>query len=172
MKVDVSDYLKDAFQEKCGDNVVYIKTEDEHGNPILLVDIKGLEPFEIDLDLAEKAIVDNGIDPSIFVMKAIESVTILSAKLTDTGGTFGEISKSMEMIFDYLTDEDVEFEVGDCVESESDEDMCIGLWVNIGIHPIPFYFQDAWENLISEKRDVSEYVKEVIINHVGRMLWG
>lgn len=169
MKVDVSDYLKDAFQQKCGDNGIYVKTEDDEGNPILLVDIKGMEAFEIDLDLAEKAIIDNGIDPSVFVMKAIESVSLLTSKMTNSGGTFGEISKGMEQVFDYLADDEIDFVVGDCVESEEEEDMCEGLWVNIGIHPIPFYFEDVWKNIIKDKRDVGEYVREVIVNHIGYM---
>jgi len=47
--------------------------------------------------------------------------------------------------------------------------MCIGLWINIGIHPVPFYFNDTWENLIRDQKDSEKYVKNVIIKHVGKI---
>ena len=46
MNIDVSDYLKAAFDEKYGEGN-YIKTVNDEGNSVLLVNIKGIEslPF-------------------------------------------------------------------------------------------------------------------------------
>jgi len=167
MYIDVSDYLKAAFDEKYGGGV-YIKSVDDKGNSVLLVNIEGIDLFEVDLKLAEQAIIDEGIDPSEFVFEAVEGVQILSS-LNNTEGTFREIATAMDMIFTYFDDEEIEFSVGDCVQADDEEEMCSGLWINIGIHPIPFYFEDVWINLIKEKRNPSEYVREIIINHIGYM---
>lgn len=167
MNIDVSDYLKAAFDEKYGEGN-YIKTVNDEGNSVLLVNIKGIELFEIDLNLAEQAIIDEGIEPAEFVQEAIFNVELLSTELKKDG-TYNEIATAMDMIFRYLIEAEVDYSVGDCVETEDEDDMCCGLWLNVGLHPVPFYFEDVWINLIKEKKDVAEYVRDIIIYHIGYM---
>ena len=48
--IDVSDYIIEAFNSKWGTGM-YIKSEDEEGNPTLIVNLIGVEEFELDLKL-------------------------------------------------------------------------------------------------------------------------
>lgn len=162
--IDVSDYIIEAFNSKWGSGM-YIKSEDEEGNPTLIVNLIGVEEFELDLKSAEQAIVDEGVDPDDYVVSVIDTIHFAGDNLE---ATFKEIAKAMELIFEALITLDISHTVGDCVEDE-DENMCIGLWINIGIHPVPFYFKDTWENLIRDQKDSEKYVKNVIIKHVGKI---
>jgi len=162
--IDVSDYIIEAFNSKWGSGI-YIKSEDEEGNPTLIVNLKGEEEFELDLKSAEQAIVDEGVDPDDYVVSVIDTINFAGDNLE---ATFKEIAKAMELIFEALINLDISHTVGDCVEDE-EENMCIGLWINIGIHPVPFYFNDTWENLIRDQKDSEKYVKNVIIKHVGKI---
>lgn len=162
--IDVSDYIIEAFNSKWGTGM-YIKSEDEEGNPTLIVNLLGVEEFELDLKSAEQAIVDEGVDPDDYVVSVIDTIHFAGDNLE---ATFKEIAKAMELIFEALITLDISHTVGDCVEDE-EENMCIGLWINIGIHPVPFYFKDTWENLIRDQKDSEKYVKNVIIKHVGKI---
>lgn len=162
--IDVSDYIIEAFNSKWGSGM-YIKSEDEEGNPTLIVNLIGVEEFELDLKSAEQAIVDEGVDPDDYVVSVIDTIHFAGDNLE---ATFKEIAKAMELIFEALITLDISHTVGDCVEDE-EENMCIGLWINIGIHPVPFYFKDTWENLIRDQKDSEKYVKNVIIKHVGKI---
>ena len=162
--IDVSDYIIEAFNSKWGSGM-YIKSEDEEGNPTLIVNLIGVEEFELDLKSAEQAIVDEGVDPDDYVVSVIDTIHFAGDNLE---ATFKEIAKAMELIFEALITLDINHTVGDCVEDE-EENMCIGLWINIGIHPVPFYFKDTWENLIRDQKDSEKYVKNVIIKHVGKI---
>jgi hypothetical protein len=162
--IDVSDYRIEAFNSKWGSGM-YIKSEDEEGNPTLIVNLIGVEEFELDLKSAEQAIVDEGVDPDDYVVSVIDTIHFAGDNLE---ATFKEIAKAMELIFEALITLDISHTVGDCVEDE-EENMCIGLWINIGIHPVPFYFKDTWENLIRDQKDSEKYVKNVIIKHVGKI---
>jgi predicted RNase H-like HicB family nuclease len=162
--IDVSDYIIEAFNNKWGSGM-YIKTEDEDGNPTLLVNIIGIEEFELDLMSAEQAIIDEGVDPDDYVVSVIETVHLAG---DDIEATFKEIAKAMELIFEALISLDIEHTVGDCVEDE-DEKMCIGLWINIGIYPVPFYFKESWENLVRDNKDSEDYVKYIIVKHTGKL---
>lgn len=162
--IDVSDYIIEAFNSKWGTGM-YIKSEDEEGNPTLIVNLIGVEEFELDLKSAEQAIVDEGVDPDDYVVSVIDTIHFAGDNLE---ATFKEIAKAMELIFEALITLDISHTVGDCVEDE-EENMCIGLWINIGIHPVPFYFKDTWENLIRDQKDSEKYVKNVIIKHVGKI---
>ena len=93
----------------------------------------------------------------------IEAYRVLVAHATAK-----EIARAMELIFEALISLEIDHTVGDCVEDE-EENMCIGLWVNIGIHPVPFYFKDSWENLVRDKRDSEHYVKYTVVNHIGKL---
>ena len=162
--IDVSDYIIEAFNSKWGTGM-YIKSEDEEGNPTLIVNLIGVEEFELDLKSAEEAIVDQGVDPDDYVISIVDTIHFAGDNLE---ATFKEIAKAMELIFEALITLDISHTVGDCVEDE-EENMCIGLWINIGIHPVPFFFKDIWENLIREQKDTEKYVKNVIIKHVGKI---
>lgn len=162
--IDVSDYIIEAFNSKWGTGM-YIKSEDEEGNPTLIVNLIGVEEFELDLKSAEEAIVDQGVDPDDYVISIVDTIHFAGDNVE---ATFKEIAKAMELIFEALITLDISHTVGDCVEDE-EENMCIGLWINIGIHPVPFFFKDTWENLIREQKDTEKYVKNVIIKHVGKI---
>lgn len=162
--IDVSDYIIEAFNSKWGSGM-YIKSEDEEGNPTLIVNLIGVEEFELDLKSAEQAIVDEGVDPDDYVVSVIDTIHFAGENLE---ATFKEIAKAMELIFEALITLDISHTVGDCVEDE-EENMCIGLWINIGIHPVPFYFKDTWESLIRDQKDSEKFVKSVIIKHVGKI---
>ena len=162
--IDVSDYVIEAFNSKWGSGL-YVKSEDEDGNPTLIVNLIGVEEFELDLKSAEEAIVDQGVDPDDYVISIVDTIHFAGDNLE---ATFKEIAKAMELIFEALITLDISNTVGDCVEDE-EENMCIGLWINIGIHPVPFFFKDIWENLIREQKDTEKYVKNVIIKHVGKI---
>ena len=162
--IDVSDYIIEAFNSKWGTGM-YIKSEDEEGNPTLIVNLIGVEEFELDLKSAEEAIVDQGVDPDDYVISIVDTIHFAGDNLE---ATFKEIAKAMELIFEALITLDISHTVGDCVEDE-EENMCIGLWINIGIHPVPFFFKDTWKNLIREQKDTEKYVKNVIIKHVGKI---
>ena len=162
--IDVSDYIIEAFNSKWGTGM-YIKSEDEEGNPTLIVNLIGVEEVELDLKSAEEAIVDQGVDPDDYVISIVDTIHFAGDNLE---ATFKEIAKAMELIFEALITLDISHTVGDCVEDE-EENMCIGLWINIGIHPVPFFFKDTWENLIREQKDTEKYVKNVIIKHVGKI---
>ena len=162
--IDVSDYVIEAFNSKWGSGL-YVKSEDEDGNPTLIVNLIGVEEFELDLKSAEEAIVDQGVDPDDYVISIVDTIHFAGDNLE---ATFKEIAKAMELIFEALITLNTGHTVGDCVEDE-EENMCIGLWINIGIHPVPFFFKDTWENLIREQKDTEKYVKNVIIKHVGKI---
>ena len=162
--IDVSDYIIEAFNSKWGTGM-YIKSEDEEGNPTLIVNLIGVEEFELDLKSAEEAIVDQGVDPDDYVISIVDTIHFAGE---DIEATFKEIARAMELIFEALISLEIDHTVGDCVEDE-EENMCIGLWINIGIHPVPFFFKDTWENLIREQKDTEKYVKNVIIKHVGKI---
>ena len=162
--IDVSDYIIEAFNSKWGTGM-YIKSEDEEGNPTLIVNLIGVEEFELDLKSAEEAIVDQGVDPDDYVISIVDTIHFAGE---DIEATFKEIARAMELIFEALISLEIDHTVGDCVEDE-EENMCIGLWVNIGIHPVPFYFKDSWENLVRDKRDSEHYVKYTVVNHIGKL---
>lgn len=162
--IDVSDYIIEAFNNNWGSGM-YIKSEDEDGNPTLIVNIIGVEEFELDLKSAEQAIIDEGVDPDDYVVSVIDTVHLAGE---DIEASFKEIARAMELIFEALISLDIDHTVGDCVEDE-DENMCIGLWINIGIYPVPFYFKDSWENLVRDNRDSEHYVKYTIVNHIGKL---
>jgi hypothetical protein len=162
--IDVSDYVIEAFNSKWGSGL-YVKSEDEDGNPTLIVNLIGVEEFELDLKSAEEAIVDQGVDPDDYVISIVDTIHFAGE---DIEATFKEIARAMELIFEALISLEIDHTVGDCVEDE-EENMCIGLWVNIGIHPVPFYFKDSWENLVRDKRDSEHYVKYTVVNHIGKL---
>ena len=162
--IDVSDYVIEAFNSKWGTGL-YVKSEDEDGNPTLIVNLIGVEEFELDLKSAEEAIVDQGVDPDDYVISIVDTIHFAGE---DIEATFKEIARAMELIFEALISLEIDHTVGDCVEDE-EENMCIGLWVNIGIHPVPFYFKDSWENLVRDKRDSEHYVKYTVVNHIGKL---
>ena len=162
--IDVSDYIIEAFNSKWGSGL-YVKSEDEDGNPTLIVNLIGVEEFELDLKSAEEAIVDQGVDPDDYVISIVDTIHFAGE---DIEATFKEIARAMELIFEALISLEIDHTVGDCVEDE-EENMCIGLWVNIGIHPVPFYFKDSWENLVRDKRDSEHYVKYTVVNHIGKL---
>ena len=162
--IDVSDYVIEAFNSKWGSGL-YVKSEDEDGNPTLIVNLIGVEEFELDLKSAEEAIVDQGVDPDDYVISIVDTIHFAGE---DIEATFKEIAREMELIFEALISLEIDHTVGDCVEDE-EENMCIGLWVNIGIHPVPFYFKDSWENLVRDKRDSEHYVKYTVVNHIGKL---
>lgn len=162
--IDVSDYIIEAFNSKWGSGM-YIKSEDEEGNPTLIVNLMGVDEFELDLKSAEQAIIDEGVDPDDYVVSVIDTVHFAGE---DIEATFKEIARAMELIFEALISLDIEHTVGDCVEDE-EENMCIGLWINIGIHPVPFYFKDSWENLVRDNIESEHYVKFTIVNHIGKL---
>ena len=107
--IDVSDYIIEAFNNKWGSGM-YIKTEDEDGNPTLLVNIIGIEEFELDLMSAEQAIIDEGVDPDDYVVSVIETVHLAG---DDIEATFKEIAKAMELIFEALISLDIDHTVGE-----------------------------------------------------------
>jgi hypothetical protein len=162
--IDVSDYVIEAFNSKWGSGL-YVKSEDEDGNPTLIVNLIGVEEFELDLKSAEEAIIDQGVDPDDYVVSIVDTIHFAG---DDIEATFKEIARAMELIFEALISLEIDHTVGDCVEDE-EENMCIGLWVNIGIHPVPFYFKDSWENLVRDKRDSEHYVKYTVVNHIGKL---
>lgn len=167
MKVDVSEYIIEAFKNKWGDSS-FEKIYDEDDNPVLLVNLKGMEEFEIDLEEAEHLIIEENIDPDDYVVSVIHAARFLALD-EQSEGTFSEIAKAMDKVLVYLIESEINHTVGDCVQAEDEENMCCGIWINIDIHPVPFYFKDCWENLIRDELNVEEYVKSVIIKHVGRM---
>jgi predicted RNase H-like HicB family nuclease len=162
--IDVSDYVIEAFNSKWGSGL-YVKSEDEDGNPTLIVNLIGVEEFELDLKSAEEAIIDQGVDPDDYVVSIVDTIHFAG---DDIEATFKEIARAMELIFEALISLEIDHTVGDCVEDE-EENTCIGLWVNIGIHPVPFYFKDSWENLVRDKRDSEHYVKYTVVNHIGKL---
>lgn len=162
--IDVSDYIIEAFNNKWGSGI-YIKSEDEDGNPTLIVNLIGVEEFELDLKSAELAIIDEGVDPDDYVVSVIDTIHFAG---DDSEATFKEIASAMELIFEALVSLDIDHTIGDCVEDE-EENMCIGLWINIGIHPVPFYFKESWENLVRDQKDSEEYVKYIIVKHTGKL---
>jgi len=129
------------------------------------VNLIGVEEFELDLKSAEEAIIDQGVDPDDYVVSIVDTIHFAG---DDIEATFKEIARAMELIFEALISLEIDHTVGDCVEDE-EENMCIGLWVNIGIHPVPFYFKDSWENLVRDKRDSEHYVKYTVVNHIGKL---
>jgi hypothetical protein len=166
--IDVSDYIIEAFNSKWGTGL-YIKTEDDEGNPTLVVNLLGIEEFELDLKSAEQAIIEEGVDPDDYVVSVIDTVKFASdGDDDDIEATFKEIAKAMELIFEALISLDISHTVGDCVEDE-DEKMCIGLWINVGIHPVPFYFKESWESLVRDNKDSEDYVKYIIVKHTGKL---
>ena len=169
MKVDVSEYIMDAFKSKW-QNYSFEKIQDEEESPILLVSLKGMESFEIDLQEAEHLIIDENIDVEDYVLSVIHAAKFLSEEDEDSEeGTFVQIAKAMDMVLVFLLSSGIEHTVGSCVEAEDEENMCCGIWINIGIHPVPFYFKECWENLIKDEIDVKKFVKKIIIKHVGKM---
>jgi hypothetical protein len=162
--IDVSDYIIEAFNNHWGSGI-YIKSEDEDGNPTLIINLLGIEEFELDLKTAEQAIIDEGVDPDDYVVSVIDTIHFAG---DDLEATFKEIAKAMELIFEALISLDISHSVGDCVEDE-EENMCIGLWINIGIHPVPFYFKESWENLIRDQKNSEEYVEYIILKHTGKL---
>ncbi len=175
--MDMSEYIIDAFREKWG-NGTFEQGVDEDGSPVLHVHLIGIVEFSIDLKAAEHALLELNIDPEAYVESIIESAKVASIFEDeddnlddDVDGTFSEIADAMDMIFIALMelnliDDDA---VGDPLESDTQPGMCMGLWINIGIHPVPFYFYDSWKNIIRDKRPVTDYVKMVIIKHVGKI---
>lgn len=177
MKVDMSEYIINAMKSKWNDSsyeVIY----DEGEPPVLLVNLKGMESFEIDLDEAEHLILDEDIDLDDYVLSVIHAARFLSDSEDedDREGTFLQIARAMDMVLMFLLNSGIDHSVGSCVQIEEDEedgedntDMCSGIWINIGIHPVPFYFKECWENLIRDEGSVEEFVKDVIVKHIGKM---
>jgi hypothetical protein len=161
--IDVSDYIVESIKNIWGDGEFY-KSVDEEGNKTLVVILEGLEEFEIDLKTAETAIIDDGINPDDYAHRIIRTIQFYG----EDEANFEQIAKSMELIFEVLTRMDADYTVGDCVKDEEEENMCIGLWINVGIYPVPFYFKDTWENLVRDERNATEYVRYVIFNHTGK----
>lgn len=170
MKVDVSEYIIDAFKSKW-QHSSFERIHDEEESPILLVNLKGMESFEIDLEEAEHLLIDEDIDVDDYVLSVIHAAKFLSEDGEEDReeGTFVQIAKAMDMVLVFLLSSGIEHSVGSCVEAEDEENMCCGIWINIGIHPVPFYFKECWENLIRDGVDVKKFVKKIIIKHVGKM---
>ena len=117
--IDVSDYVIEAFNSKWGSGL-YVKSEDEDGNPTLIVNLIGVEEFELDLKSAEEAIVDQGVDPDDYVISIVDTIHFAGE---DIEATFKEIARAMELIFEALISLEIDHTVGDCVEDE-EENMC------------------------------------------------
>lgn len=174
--MDMSEYLINAFRDMWGGGT-FEKDVDESGNPMLNVRLIGMSEFSIDLRAAEHAILEEGVTPEDYAASIVESSKLDSILESDddedeNDRTFDEIALAMDIVIeslialDYISDDT---HVGDPVIAEDDPQACEGLWINIGIHPVPFLFADAWKNLIHKKRSPEEYVKEVIIRHVGKL---
>lgn len=168
MKVDVSEYIIDAFKHKW-ENSSFERIHDDEDTPILLVNLKGMESFEIDLEEAEHLLIEENIDLDDYVLSVIHAAKFISEEGDTEEGTFVQIAKAMDMVLVFLLASGIDHTVGSCVEAEDEENMCSGIWINIGIHPVPFLFKECWENLIRDEVSVDEFVKDIIIKHVGRM---
>ncbi len=168
--MDVSEYLIDAFRTNFGPGEFH-KDVDEENNPVLIVNLLGFEEFEIDLISAESSIIDEGIDPDKFVQSVIESVKLFmdDPECDQDDKSFSDMSVIMEMVIEAIERLDLPFQIADPVNSKYIEGMCIGLWINIGQHPVPFYFKDAWENIVRKQKSPDIYVKEIIVQHVGKI---
>lgn len=166
--MDMSDYLISSFREKWGEGV-FEKIQDEDGTPLLHVQLPGMVDFEIDLEAAEHAILEENVDPDDYVMTIIEVSKIDSGDDSEFDLTFEEISDAMSVLFETLIDMEIDHTIGGGVESTTRPDMVEGLWVNIGIHPVPFIFLDVWLNIVFKEIPAEEYIKSVIIKHVGKL---
>lgn len=164
--IDVSDYIIESIRNIWGDGH-FERSVDEDGNKTLVVILEGLEEFEIDLKTAELAIIEDGVNPDDYAHRILKTIQFYG---DEDEANFEQIARSMELIFDALTKMQADYTVGDCVEDEEEDNMCIGLWINIGIYPIPFYFKDTWENIVRDERDAKEYVRYTIFKHTGKNL--
>jgi hypothetical protein len=162
--IDVSAYIIEGIRKVWGEGN-FTKSDDELGNKILIVELEGLQEFEIDLKSAESAILEDGVNPDDYAYRILKTIEFQGE---DEEANFNEIAKSMELVFTALSFMQVDYTVGDCVEDEEEENMCIGLWINIGIYPIPFYFKDTWENLVRDDKESMDYVRYVIFKHTGK----
>ena len=169
--MDVSEYLINAFNEIFG-NGEYSTYEDEDGSMVLSVKLIGLEEFEFDLKDVEIALLelDYPIDINDYVMSAVEAVSLSGDyNIEMKNYTFKDVADVMEMILSAITEIGLPYEISDPIESEEDPSISSGYWINIGQYPVPFYFEDALMNLIAAKRPADLYVKEIIVQHVGRI---
>ena len=164
--IDVSDYIIESIKNIWGDGIFEISV-DEDGNKTLVVILEGLEEFEIDLKTAELAIIDDGVTPDDYAHRILKTIQFYG---DENEANFEQIARFMELIFEVLSQMQADYTVGDCVEDEEEDNMCIGLWINIGIYPIPFYFKDICENLVRDEMDAKEYVRYVVFKHTGKEL--